>query len=207
MTDNTTTTEAEARVEAAAAAVSEWKSNVASVSAKIQDQTALIAERAKTRRESALSAALDQGTAGKKLASARDEQLLGERTKEDLAHALEMANVRLKEAEVIHRGACRAVALEHAREVIARRVAAAARFDAAAREMEAALTEYNGIWSELAGVDFDGNSGMGMSAMEGRRGDYRIPGALPPAMRKLLSIGGPAGSLENSERLVWRGVA
>jgi hypothetical protein len=207
VTNNTNKTEAEAKVEAAALIVSEWGSNVEAIKSKIADAKQKVADMREKRREHALDAALDQAPANKALAAAHSDQAAAEKLADDLAYALEQAKARLASAEVVHGVACRQVALKRACEVIARRVAAASRFDAAAREMEAALTEYNCIWSELAGVDFDGANGMGMSVMEARRGEKRIPGALPPSLRKALSIGGATGSLENSERLVWKGLA
>jgi len=199
-------TEAEASVNEAARTATEWVSNIAAIRSKIADAKQRVVDMEGTRREHALSAALDKSQATKALTAAHKDQAAAEKLADDLAYALEQANVRLAEAEIIHGGAVLALSRAQAQQVIERRVLAAEEIDKAFSQLEVAIRNYDATWRELAGINF-GDDGFNMSLIESRRGDNRLPAAIPPALRKLLNLAGHSASLAASERLVWRALA
>jgi hypothetical protein len=203
MTDtNMTEAEAQANLDAAGVAVTEWRSNVEAIKSKIADAKARVAEIQAQRREHAIEAALDQAGPSAALKMLHEEEAEIERRLADLEHAASMAEARRAAAEAEKAGRVLALRRAQAREIVSQRIEAAARFDAAQRAAEEALAAF----VELGRAVPDLGEGATWGLLEHRVGDNRIKAAVSPAIKRLLSLPGECVSLETSERATWHAV-
>ena len=207
MTTNTTQTDAEIAASKAAETVAHWQTAAGKIETKLADARAAIAKLEATRRDNALAAATGDTSASAAVLEARRTHAATALEAEDLGAALVDARAKLNEALAVHGNALREVSLELARAVISKRIAAAANVDRACTQMTEALKEYQFLWAELASFNELYVPGGGMSAYELREGSNRIKACLPAIVKRMFDLHGEPGSLEASERAVWRGVA
>jgi chromosome segregation ATPase len=189
----TTTTEA---LETATATANEWRSACGKIETQAQTLKATIAELERKRRDNALDAALGKPAARTAISGAYEEQATAEKQVADLEFALTEARARLQSASFAEGAARRACNLEAARVVIDRRITVAASIDAHLAQLESAKNEYKELFHEIMGFN-ELFAGVSVSTMESREGLGRL---------KALNDGG-SGSLESSERMIWRGLA
>lgn len=132
-----------------------------------------------------------------------------ENEREFLQEVLARINDSLKRAEADHVAASRRERNSRAREIADRRIAAAKKWDAAAAEMQAALSDWDALGQELSGLDLDIISRVGLSGWEAAVGYSRVAAAFPSSIVNRLfptaqGLYAGSGSLAVTEANTWR---
>lgn len=197
--------EAEVKLEAAIAHSAEWRKNIDTMTGKLADAKAKVAEHEGTRRMHALDAELGKAASVAAMAKAHEEQAAAERRVADLEHALAEARPKLAQAQAEEGAARHAVRRIEGRSLVEKRVEAARAVDEAGEALEAALSHYYDLWDQLATISEIHPVGSGMSVQEMRRGDGRVRVSMPAILRRIFDVPGNGGSLARSEELTWRG--
>ena len=198
----------ELKIEATAAAVTEWQTNVRTITDKIAKAQAVLAESKKTRNEQVFAAAMGDHEVRKHLDHALEQERAAEIDLEILRSSLRHAEAELRTAENAQRAAH--LELRKAEQIrLARaRVEAARKIDAALAEFSSSWAEYSEIGRALYAVSDDYPNQIYLA--EHLDGLLRLAAALPHQpffdirhKHSFCQLGGGA-PLAVSEAAFWR---
>jgi hypothetical protein len=183
----------EAKLQAAEGEVVEWRQKIDRIANSIAAAQRVVDASEGKRAEFALGAATGDVNATSAMKKIYLDDQAARRQLDDLKLALAPAQRHLAFAEQAANEIRRAVAKERSIDLARKRVAVAARIDAAMVEAEAAYAEFEALGAELHASKFDelaarGYSlGTSVSQMEGLTGLERVKSALPSFIRKLFN--------------------
>ena len=176
----------EKQVAETAAVVTEWKSAISKIETQFNVANLARANAKKIREANALKASMGDAAAVAAIKHARSEQHTAEQTIGDLQIALPEAEAQLTMAEKAAESARHELAKLHGEKLMRKRVAAAARMDAAFSECAAAYSDFECLGRELQCFpDLRIAQSGNMSHFETVTGFRRIAAALPMFFLKL----------------------
>jgi hypothetical protein len=200
-----------AQLKSAEAEVANWRQKVNHINGSITAAQRVVDASEGRRAEFALAAATGDATATSAMRKVHQEDNIAKTQLVDLHLALVPTLQHRAAAEQVANDVRRALAREESTNLARKRIAAAARFDNAAAELEAAHTEYEALGAELHTSKINelfqrGYSlGTSVSQMEGLTGAERVKSALPPFFRRLFYTVyfGPYVQLSPAESAYW----
>jgi hypothetical protein len=197
--------ESNTKIEATAAAVSEWQMKVRTINEKIATAEAAFAASEARRREHALAASLGDDAAQKNLDQVLQDDIRTQRDLDNLKLSLPLAEAKLREAENAHRAVIAEVRKAEVAKLVLERIDVAREYDRAAAESAAWLQRYHAIGNELHAILADP---MNMSLNEGVEGWHRVAKSLPAPFATLQKrlpgvFFGGGGSLAQAEASYW----
>jgi hypothetical protein len=180
----------------------QWRTSISTMQGKLVDARARIAEHESTRLTHALDAELGTKASITAMAKAHEEQAAAELRVADLEHAIAQAVPKLKEAEAHEAAARKAVDYEAAKVIISKRVACAAKIDAALATVAEHLVEYEKLWGELSSNSI--HNGACQSVFDARHGLGRIKVAVPLMVQRAFDVrNATVVPLAKSEAETW----
>jgi hypothetical protein len=200
----------ELKIEATAAAVTEWQTNVRTITDKIAKAQAVLAESKKTRNEQVFAAAMGDHEVRKHLDHALEQERAAEIDLEILRSSLRHAEAELRTAENAQKIAADEFRRARVHDLARQRCVAAAAIDQAFADFNKAWATFSDLGSELLGLASQDPGANALYLAETISGEARLVASLPKNPFLAVKERFPfmpvstQKSLADSERSYWR---